>query len=257
MEYLRPKTIDEALELLSEGIPLAGGTQLTVERYELTRVIDLQPLGLDQIREQDGVVHLGAMTTLQQLMGSEVPLPVRLKEACRSEAAWNIRNQATLGGLLMSADGRSPLLTVLAALNPQLKLAPGDEKIDLTTFFTRRKSEVRNFLLLGIFFDKPACLAYDFVARAPMDTPLVSAAAAVVARDKESVQIAIGGYGEQPIFWSEILNTDDQVEVVSTVTEKAKQRFEAASDAFASAEYRAEIAGTLSRRVVNEVLEAC
>jgi putative selenate reductase FAD-binding subunit len=257
MEYLRPKTIDEALELLSEGIPLAGGTQLTAERYELSRVIDLQPLGLDQLREQDGVVHIGAMTTLQQLMATEVPLPERLKEACRSEAAWNIRNQATLGGLLMSADGRSPLLTVLAALDPQLKLAPGEEKVNLATFFKRRSSKVRNFLLLEIFFNKPVCFAYDFVARAPMDIPLVSAAAAVVSRDKESVQIAIGGYGEQPIFWSEILDADDQAAVLSAVAEKAKQRFEAAADAFASAEYRAEIAGTLSRRAVSEVLEAC
>ena len=36
MDYVRPKTIDEALELLVDGIPLAGGTQLTAERYKLT-----------------------------------------------------------------------------------------------------------------------------------------------------------------------------------------------------------------------------
>jgi putative selenate reductase FAD-binding subunit len=257
MEYLRPKTVDEALKLLDEGKPLAGGTQLTVDRYELTKVIDLQSLGLDEVSEKDGVVHLGAMSTLQRLLATDLPLPEGLKRACRAEAAWNIRNQATLGGLLMRADGRSPLLTALAALAPQLKLAPGDEELNLTTFFERRQSEGRNFLLLEICFDHPACYAYDSVARAPMDIPLVSATAAVVGQAKESLQVAIGGYGEQPIFWNEILDPEDKTAIITTVSEKAMKHFHAASDAFASAEYRAEIVGILSRRVVNEVLEAC
>jgi CO/xanthine dehydrogenase FAD-binding subunit len=258
MEYLRPKTIDEAIKLLAKGIPLAGGTQLTVKRYELDAVIDLQELDLAGLSEQEGVIIAGAMTRLQQLFSSEIDLPVALREACRHEAAWNIRNQATLGGALMGADGRSPLLTALAALDPEVKLAPGDEKLSFSELLDRRPMEVSTFIILALSFDRPVCSAYEFVARTPMDRPLVCVAAARVNRGGEAVlQIGLGGYGERPYSWSldwDEANPDGMLAAVSSNAEKV---YQAAGDAFASAEYRAEIAGILSRRVVSEVMAGC
>jgi CO/xanthine dehydrogenase FAD-binding subunit len=258
MEYLRPKTIDETLELLTEGIPLAGGTQLTADRYALEKVIDLQGLGLDEVGEQDGVIQLGAMTRLQQLMTAEIPLPGALLEACRHEAAWNIRNQATLGGALMSADGRSPLMTVMVALDPEIKLAPGDVTVSFGELMERRKNDSRDFLILDITFKIPECLAYDFVARAPMDLPLVAAAAALVEHDKKNVvQVGLGGYGEQPKYWAVSINDGKRNALLTDVVGMASKLYQSAGDAFASADYRSEIAGILSQRVVSEVLEAC
>ncbi|TFH38201.1 MAG: hypothetical protein E4G99_00250, partial [Anaerolineales bacterium] len=92
MDYLRPKTIHEAVDLLSKGIPLAGGTQLIARRHELEAVIDLQALGLDGLTVRKGLITVGAMTRLQQLLSTEVSLPEALRAACRFEAAWNIRN---------------------------------------------------------------------------------------------------------------------------------------------------------------------
>jgi CO/xanthine dehydrogenase FAD-binding subunit len=223
MEYLRPKTIEEALELLAEGIPLGGGTQLVSDRFDLTKVIDLQSLGLDQMREQDGLISIGAMTRLQSLLTGDVTLPQALRAACRFEAAWNIRNQATLGGLLIGADGRK-----------------------------------EPFILLEMSFKRPLCLAYDYVARAPMDTPIVSAAAAMHdAGEKKGITVSIGGYGEGPLFWTVDYNEDRREALLSEVAEKAKGYFQEAGDAFASAEYRAEVAGILVVRVVSEVMKAC
>jgi CO/xanthine dehydrogenase FAD-binding subunit len=257
MEYLRPKTIDEALGLLAEGIPLAGGTQLTVDRYGLSCVIDLQSLGLDDMREQDSIVYLGAMTRLQSMLTADISMPDALQEACRYEAAWNIRNQATLGGVLMRADGRSPLMTVLTVLDPQITLAPGKDIIGLVELFERRQSIQGEFIIIEMSFLNPACLAYDYVARAPMDAPIVSAAAAISIDEKKVVKVSIGGFGDHPISWTQDINEVDHQELLEAVGDTARERFQDADDAFASAEYRAEIAGILSQRVVSEVLEAC
>ena len=258
MDYLRPKTIDEALDLLTRGVPLAGGTQLTAQRYELDTVIDLQALALDGLTEQNGTILAGAMTRLQQLLSSDINLPLVLQQACRYEAALNIRNQATLGGLLMGADGRSPLLTMLAVLDPEIKLAPGDEILRISEFFERRLSAAGTFLLLELSFDLPVCLAYDYVARAPMDRPLVCAAAVRVKRDGEDIlRVALGGYGEQPSSWAWEGVGASLDGLLTEASTKASEIYRSAGDAFASAEYRSEIAGILARRVVSEVVAEC
>jgi len=46
LEYHRPKSLQQALELLSRARPLGGGTALTPRRAELDSVMDLQDLGL-------------------------------------------------------------------------------------------------------------------------------------------------------------------------------------------------------------------
>jgi CO/xanthine dehydrogenase FAD-binding subunit len=258
MEYLRPKTLDEALEFLAGGVPLAGGTQLTPHRNTLAKVIDLQSLDLDEIREQDGQIQLGAMARLQAVLTTQLAVPEPLRQACRYEAAWNIRNQATLGGVLMGADSRSPLMTVLAALDPEIRLAPGDLLIDLKGLIERRKAGTRNFILLGLNFKNTKCLAYDYVARAPMDPPIVSAAAAVLADDDGNVvRISLGGFGNYPQFWSQRIETGEREALLEALTRTAVESYGDAGDQFASAEYRAAAAGILTRRVANEVLDAC
>jgi CO/xanthine dehydrogenase FAD-binding subunit len=257
MDYLQPKTIEEAVELLARGVPLAGGTELTTRRYDLNAVIDLQYLGLDGLTEQDGVIKAGAMVRLQQLITSAIDLPPVLREACRYEAAWNIRNQATLGGILISADGRSPLLTVLAAIDPAVLLAPGDETLKLTELLGRRSEIPGSFLILSLYLKRPQSLAYDFVARTPMDRPLVSAAAAYHDHDsKEYLQVAIGGYGDRPSSWSLGVEGKDPETLLSEISGNAIELYKDAGDAFASAAYRSEIAGVLTRRVASEVLKA-
>ncbi|TFH38037.1 MAG: hypothetical protein E4G99_00605, partial [Anaerolineales bacterium] len=212
----------------------------------------------DGLTVRKGLITVGAMTRLQQLLSTEVSLPEALRAACRFEAAWNIRNQATLGGVLMGADARSPLLTVLAALNPELKLAPGEQVLKLSEFFEHRRSAAGSFILLELSFELPDCLAYDFVARAPMDQPIVcSAAARAKPAGQDVFQLALGGHGERPYGWTMEAGEASHADVLAAASEKASEIYRSAGDAFASAEYRSEIAGILSRRVLSEVMSGC
>jgi len=124
-EFFRPKTLAEALELLERGVPLAGGAALTPRRGEKPAVIDLRELGLDNLEIQASTILIGAGLNLHKMVDAVHILPVALREVFIKEAGWNLRNMATLGGTIMSSDGRSPLLTVLLALGAKAVIEPG------------------------------------------------------------------------------------------------------------------------------------
>lgn len=109
MQYHRPETMEEALTLLAQGVALAGGTHLTPVRRKISAVVDVQGLGLDQIQLDSARTQVGSALRLQQIVQNR-DLPPALRETCRLEAAWNMRNMVTVGGLLVTADARSPLL---------------------------------------------------------------------------------------------------------------------------------------------------
>ena len=79
IEYLRPDTIEEAIDLLNrqnpKSIPLGGGTSLAQMRSgDATAVIDLQALGMRKIEIKNDFLEIGANVTLQQLHDySQVP----------------------------------------------------------------------------------------------------------------------------------------------------------------------------------------
>jgi carbon-monoxide dehydrogenase medium subunit len=248
LEFLRPKTLEQALEYLKKGIPLAGGTNLTPRRDSLTRVVDLHELGLDRIDVEGPQVIIGATTTLQALMDSST-LPETLKDACRLEGGWNIRNMATIGGLIMSSDARSPLLTVLLALEAILSIEPEGKTQSLNKLLDVRDDVA---LITKIHFQLPEHLSYGQVARTPTDFPLVCAAFAEVTGNSKP-RIAIGGFGDRPIPIEIGVGDRSPEEWVDAAGEEARARYSDAGDLWASAEYRSSIAKVLVKRLLSEV----
>jgi len=244
LKYLRPKSLEEALEQLAEGVPLAGGTTLTPRRNALDAVVDLQDLGLADLEESGGKVTAGAMCSLQQLVESEGIVPAGLAEACRREAAWNLRNMSTLAGCLLACDGRSPLATAMLAISPRGILA-GGETVDLDDLLGRRPLP-RGTLVTGFQWKAKAAVRYEQVARAPADRPIV--AAAVGRPDGSGFRVVLGGFGERPLRVpraEKALAAED----ARAAGEAAAEAYAAAGDAWASAEYRAHVAGVLVRRL--------
>lgn len=110
-DYEKPSTIAQASEMLKRDgtVACAGGTDLLdVLRNRLLpkypgKVVSLKGIeGLDYIREENGSLHIGAMTTLNTIAESELArekTPM-LSQAAASVAAPNLRNTATIGGNL-------------------------------------------------------------------------------------------------------------------------------------------------------------
>ena len=244
IEYHRPQTLDEALELLEHGVPLAGGTRLTPGLRGVGALVDLQDLALDQIDITESTLEFGGTATLQGLVDNGSRLPDALIRAARLEAGWNIRNKATVAGTIVTGDGRSPLLTVLLALGTDLEFAPSGERISLSDAFDRSADRTGGKLITALHAANPGRLEYAQVARSPADRPQICAAVAVDPPEKH-LRIVLGGYGAHPS-----LLTNDRALKAEEAADLARTMYAEADDQWASAEYRSSAAATLVARLV-------
>lgn len=245
LEYHRPKTMEQALRLLQRGELLGGGTDLVPRRLRLTSVVDLQDLGLDEMQESPDGLRIGATVRLQQLVKAGDRVPAALAEACRLEAALNLRNMATLAGTVVAADGRSPVATVLLALDAQVTLQPGDETVSIDSLLDRRGEGLRGRLIVALTLLAADYAAYEQVARAPTDRPLVCASVARL-HGRPEFRVALGGSGLRPLAL--VMERPDP----RAAAEAAALACAEAGDAWASAEYRSAVAAVLVRRLMEK-----
>lgn len=242
--YHRPQTLEEALALLSQPntLPLGGGTLLSHDRTDSLQVIDLQLLGLDTLTKSGNHLEVGATTTLQQLFESEY-CPDGLKSALKLEAPLNIRNTATVAGTLVSCDGRSTFATTMLAL---------DAKIDIrNSKADSRMSNIGDFLPLrprglitSLTIPLNVKLAFEYVSRTPADKPIVCVALAQW--NSGRTRLTVGGYGKSPMLAMD----GSESEGLETA---ARNTFHEATDEWASAEYRMDVAATLAKRCLENI----
>jgi len=255
LNYHRPKTIKETLALMEKGVPLAGGTALTPQRYDVTAVIDLQDLKLDELKAGKSKIRIGATIKLQALIKAQEEVPQALGQACRQEAALNIRNAASIGGAVMTGDGRSPLLTALLSLDTSVITEPGNNSEPLENLLEKRDDRRKPRLIVALEMMRPNRMFYEQVSRSPADRPLVCLAVAEkrTSKGESHVVAALGGYGERPIRLTEMEEALEKGASLAEAAALAEKAYSGAGDAFASAAYRAEIAGVLARRLLTEV----
>ncbi len=245
LEYYRPKDLSEALNLLSKkeplAIPLGGGTTLSHGETSPVVVVDLQDLPLDQITRQGSHLKVGSTATLQELY-LHADTPSALADVLRHEATLHIRNQASLAGSLVTADGRSPLATALLALDARLVIEPGSKKINLGDWLPKRARRNRQELIVEVEIPLQAALGFDMVGRSPEDRPVVCVA--VGEWPSGRTRVALGGTGDEPILamdGPEKNGAEAAVEYAYANT----------SDAFASGEYRSQTAVVLVKRLLS------
>ncbi|HJW91472.1 MAG TPA: FAD binding domain-containing protein [Anaerolineales bacterium] len=252
-EYHRPETISEALALLARPgmptVPMGGGTGLDRSSTTPVAVVDLQALSLYFLNARGNKMELGATVSLQTLLEDE-RLPSALQAAIRHEAAYHIRQVATLAGSLVSADGRSPFSTVMLAMDAELIYQPGEDgeegRLSLGDLFSLRGESLRGRLITQATIPLNARQAYTYVARTPADLPIVCAA---VARwPSGRTRVCLGGYGSAPRL---VMDGEDS----SGAELAACNAYSQAEDEWASAEYRQEVAGILVRRCVEAIME--
>ena len=239
-EYLRPQTLDEALNLLSRPntVPLGGGTLLSHTTVDSVSVVDLQALGLDSLRVSGNDLQIGATCSLQSLLECD-NCPATLKTAIKLEAPLNIRNTATVAGTLVASDGRSPFAAMLLAM---------DAKIDINA---NRQSKIVNCgeylltrpsgLITSITIPLNVKTGFEFVSKTPADKPVVCAA--VAQWNSGRTRLSLGGYGKTPLLAMDGTEADG-------LDTAAKNAYHEANDEWASAEYRMDVAAVLAKRAL-------
>ena len=180
-EYNRPDSVASALALLARKTPqthiLAGGTGLILRKSEDFAVVDIQDLSLNSIQKDGERIRVGACVTLQQLLDS-ADLPEAIRTAARTESSFNIRQAATLGGTIASANGHSPLLAILLADNVEVYLAQQEKPILLGELLPLRAESLQRQLITEIAISDKPFLAYEKISKTPDDVPLIVASVA-------------------------------------------------------------------------------
>jgi len=274
-DYLAPRSLDEALDLLArhgeQAKVLAGGQSLVpLLNFRLVRpgyLVDLNDVpGLAGIRVDDGQLAIGAMTRQREVEQSTVvsercPL---LAEAMPQIGHAQIRNRGTLGGSLAHADPAGELPAVVAALGGALVLrsARGRRVLEPAAFFVGylTTAAAPDELLVEVRVPvTPARTGHAFleVSRRHGDFALVGVAAAVTV-DADGVctaaAVALTGVGPAPVVAREaaraLVGVRPAPAAFADAGRRAAAGVEPDSDLHASSEYRRHLAGVLTRRAL-------
>jgi CO/xanthine dehydrogenase FAD-binding subunit len=261
--YHRPQTLDEALTLLAQPnrTPLGGGTLLSHSKAESVEAVDLQSIGLNFVKKQGNALEIGATVTIQQLLESE-HCPESWKSALKLEAPLNIRNSATVAGTLVACDGRSTFAALMLALDAKLEVKginkfelmemeiesrpPRQEiaSVGIGEFLPLRVDQIQGKLITSMSVPVNVKFAFDYVSRTPADKPIVCAALAQW--NSGRTRLVVGGYGKSPMLAMD----GTEAEGVETA---ARNAFHEATDEWASAEYRMDVAATLAKRCLERM----
>jgi len=244
IEYFRPKSLKEAINLLEmpNKIPLAGGTFLAVKKPNTNDLVDLQDLGLDKLLVTEQSIEIGATLKLQQLHNSQI-FPESFRTAIKLEIPNNIRNSASIGGLIIKCDGRSSIGTSLLAMDTTVILEPGHGMIPLNDFLLIKHINKKKQLITSIKLRPLNFFTFQYVARSKFDRPIVSVAMSVFANG--STWLALGGFGEQPYLVCN-MKISDNLPLI------ARDAYSHAEDEWATAEYRSAMVELLTKRCLSQ-----
>lgn len=274
-DYLTPKTLDEALSLLSQHQDdakiLAGGHSLIpamkLRLAQPTMLIDIGRIkDLSYIREAGGQIHIGAMTTHYQIESSELlklSCPV-LPECAAQIGDVQVRNKGTIGGSLAHADPAADWPAAMIALNAEIVAvsASGERTIKVDDFFVDLLTtaldpgeiirEIRLSIPTGNYGQ-----AYRKAAQPASGFAVVGCAAHIVkgADGKcESASIGITGaaakaYRASKVEQALVGNALDE-QTLATASAQAADGIDVNGDIYASEEYRRHLVQVYARRAI-------
>ncbi|MFN3171686.1 MAG: molybdopterin cofactor-binding domain-containing protein [Hyphomicrobiales bacterium] len=258
MQLLRPSSFAEALHALAEpgAQAIAGGTalQLTWEAgaKKPETIVDVSALSeLTGVSEQAEAIHIGALTTLSELMQNALIveyLPL-LARATRDVAGPSVRTMGKLGGQI--GWGVGCLLPALLALDAQVILASerGDRKQLLADYLAGDGSP----LISAIRVPKQTSahwLWHKTGLRASFTPGIIAVAGVWAQQDKVFADLRLAaGSGATPPQRLSVINEALEGKTASSVDESMiAQAIQAPDDALRTGAYRKRVgAAALAR----------
>jgi carbon-monoxide dehydrogenase medium subunit len=273
-EYHAPASVDEAIALLTryggDGKILAGGQSLMpLLNFRLSRpaaIVDLNGIAsLAYVREDNGVIHFGAMTRQRTIEFSDVVrrrLPL-LTEATALVGHLPIRTRGTIGGSLAHADPSAEYPAVLAALDGTVVVRGprGERALRPTELFQSylTTSLGPEDILVEVrlpAMEPGAGFAFEEFSRRHGDFAIVGVAAMLIGDGQRctTARLATAGAGPTPLRLrsaEEILERDGLSDTaIDAAAARAAELVDPDGDMHASAAYRRNLTRVLTGRAL-------
>jgi carbon-monoxide dehydrogenase medium subunit len=278
-DYLRCRTVDEALDALTQhgedAKVLAGGHSLVpVLKMRLNApalLVDLGGIGeLVGIEDRGAELHIGAMTTYQQVIDDDLVAahaPV-LAQAAHAIADPQVRHRGTVGGALAHADPAGDLGAVAVALGCDLVVAgpAGQRRVPADEFFVDYFETVvrEGEILIGVVVPKGAGARrgwYEKFNRASHMWSIVGVCAVLRLTEDRIVdaRVALTNMASTPVrarateaaLVGLLVGDAAGIAAAGAVADEGTAP---TSDANAQADYRRHLAKILTRRAVHKAL---
>ncbi len=268
-EYQRVDFVDHAIQVLSDHpdakIIAGGHSLLPLMRLRLARPSLLVDIGriqdLKYVKEDGDHVAIGALTRHHDVANSGA-----LHELCPIVAFAagqigdpQVRHVGTIGGSVAHADPAGDMPTVLTALGAEIVVrGPGGSTrtVPAAAFFKGlfEPDLAANEVLTEIRVPKTEDHGWSYLKfnRRAQDWALVGVAA--IAGNGSGTAVALTNMGDRPVRAAGVEEALAGGADPAAAAERAAEGTSPPSDAFASAEYRQELAKVLVRRALEEAM---
>ena len=271
-EYLVAESVEAAVAALGRGDAkiIAGGQSLVpMLNFRLLRpsvLVDINRIpDLAYVREDGGVIRIGALTRHHQLETSPViatHFPV-LTEAMTHVAHLAIRNRGTIGGSLSHADPAAELPMLAMLLDAELRIvsAAGARTVAARDFFREALSvdladdEIVTEIVLPKLSPGTGW-GFEEVAQRSGDFALAAVAVTLTLADGKIAQARIAMTGVAPtarrVAEAEKLLIGQRLDdgAGNDVIDAVRAATEPQTDLHASADYRRHLTGVLAGRAL-------
>ena len=270
-EYSSPTSLQDALKLVAGGGKILAGGMSLIPMMKLRlaspeHLVDLRGVpDLVGIREDNGFMHVGAMTTHSEIESSAL---LRAKCPLLAEAAAHIgdvqvRNMGTIGGSLAHADPAADYPASLLALEAKVKLvsAAGERRLTVEEFQVDTMTTAINEGEIVSEVIVPVEVAGTGVNYQKMVQPASGfAIVGVAARVRKSAgkvtfaRVGVTGLAAKAFRAANVEKILSDTGDVQTAAAVVADGVDANSDLFASADYRRHLAVVYTARALREAL---
>jgi carbon-monoxide dehydrogenase medium subunit len=274
-DYFDPISTEEAIALLTkygdDAKLLAGGQSLLpMMKLRLSSpkvIIDLwRAPGLSYVREENGVIAIGAMTTHYSIQSSDLikrTIPI-LEQAAKVVGDPLVRNLGTIGGSAAHAAPNADYPAVLVALGADFLIAGprGRRTVGAKEFFKDvfttclQSDEILSEVRVPIP-RKNSSGSYLKLSRRGTDFAVVSVAVMIHRKEDvacESAEIVLGGVGNVPVRATnaeELLRGQRlTAELIEQAGEAAVEGLDPPSDVQADSQYRIDVSKVYVQRAL-------
>jgi len=259
VNYFKAKTIEDAYEKLQENpsnLIIGGGAWLRLSSKTVDTAIDLEHVGLNQIKETKEEFEVGAYTTLRELERNEVLASFFsgiINKGISGIMGVALRNLVTVGGSIAGKYSFSDFITPLLAINTEVVMYKAG-KMTLEDFLKYRSKE--KDILIKIIIKKEKVFGYYYkMKKTGLDFAVVNVGVTNTAGYYKIVVGARPSLATYAVKAMDFINSQKTItdEIILETAKIVVEELKFGTNSKASKEYRIELAKVYVRRGLKEV----